>query len=66
MLQMEIQPRQLIDPRFTQLVEAGRQGVYHVNLANFDIQLRPVPYVLPRGGILYVSFPLLLCDVALC
>jgi hypothetical protein len=52
MIQMETDPKQLIDPRLTVFTEAGTQRTYFVNLANFDIQLYPGRYDLPRGGIL--------------
>jgi hypothetical protein len=54
MIQMEMEPKQLIDPQLTQLSAAGDRGPekYFVNLANFDIQLYPGRYGLPRGGIL--------------
>jgi len=52
MIQMETEPKQLIDPRLTEFVEAGTARRYYGNLANFDIQLYPGRYDLPRGGIL--------------
>ncbi|ORY35502.1 P-loop containing nucleoside triphosphate hydrolase protein [Naematelia encephala] len=52
MLQMETQPKRLVDPIFTPLHEEGRDGVYYVNLTTWDIQRHPGWYDLPRGGIL--------------
>ncbi|KAK8854687.1 hypothetical protein IAR55_003426 [Kwoniella newhampshirensis] len=52
MLKMETQPERLVDPLFTPFQEAGRKGVYYVNLSNWDIQRHPGWYDLPRGGIL--------------
>jgi hypothetical protein len=63
MIQMENNPKQLINPQLTELIECGRPGKskYYVNLANFDIQVRPVPYSLPRGGILYIESLFVVC-----
>ena len=52
MIQMEMEPKQLIDPRMTELFEAGTGRRHYVNLMNFDIQLFPGQYNLPRGGVL--------------
>jgi len=52
MIQMEMEPKQLIDPRMTELSEAGTGRRYYVNLMNFDIQLFSGQYNLPRGGVL--------------
>jgi hypothetical protein len=52
MIQMEAEPKQLVDPRMTRLCEAGTEKYYYVDLANFDIQLYPGRYDLPKGGIL--------------
>jgi len=52
MIQMEMEPKQLIDPRMTELFVAGTGRRYYVNLMNFDIQLFPGQYNLPRGGVL--------------
>ena len=52
MIQMEMEPKQLIDPRMTELIEARTGRRYFVDLTNFDIQLFPGQYNLPRGGVL--------------
>ncbi|WWD19169.1 hypothetical protein CI109_103627 [Kwoniella shandongensis] len=52
MLQMETKPNKLVDPLFTPFQEAGREGIYYVNLLTWDIQRHPGWYDLPRGGIL--------------
>lgn len=53
MVQMEMNPKVLMDPRLTRFTQAGPSGGdYYVNLTTFDIQLRPGRYDLPRGGIL--------------
>ncbi|OCF32745.1 hypothetical protein I316_05666 [Kwoniella heveanensis BCC8398] len=52
MVQMETQPRRLVDPLFTRFTEAGRETTYYINLRNWDIQRNPGWYDLPRGGIL--------------
>lgn len=53
MVQMEMDPKRLIDPRLTRFKQAGASGSdYYVNLTTFDIQLYPGRYDMPRGGIL--------------
>jgi hypothetical protein len=52
MIQMEMEPKELLDPRLTELLEAGTDRKYYVNLTDFNIQLFPGQYKLPRGGIL--------------
>ncbi|WVQ72084.1 hypothetical protein IAR50_001629 [Cryptococcus sp. DSM 104548] len=52
MMQMETQPKRLVDPLFTPLEEAGTDKTYYVNLSNWDIQRHPGWYDLPRGGVL--------------
>ena len=53
MVQMEMDPKHLIDPRLTRFIQAGSSDKsYYVNLTTFDIQLHPGRYDLPRGGIL--------------
>ncbi|WVQ95089.1 hypothetical protein IAU59_002183 [Kwoniella sp. CBS 9459] len=52
MVQMETQPRRLVDPAFTAFREAGRDAEYYINLNNWDIQRYPGWYELPKGGIL--------------
>lgn len=57
MIQMEMAPKRLIDPRLTRFMQAGPGGgEYFVNLTTFDIQLYPGRYDMPRGGILSVTF----------
>lgn len=55
MIQMESEPKQLVDPGVTEFWESGKTRKYYVNLANYDIQLHPGQYNLPQGGILQVS-----------
>jgi hypothetical protein len=49
---MEMEPKQIIDARYTKFRQAGARGLYYVNLATYDIQLHVSRYDLPRGGIL--------------
>lgn len=54
MIQMETEPRHLVDPYFHQLFEAGRpqHSEYYINLHTWVITKHPGRYDLPRGGIL--------------
>ncbi|WWC90504.1 uncharacterized protein L201_005440 [Kwoniella dendrophila CBS 6074] len=52
MIKMEMQPEKFVDPIFIPIKEAGRDGIYYLNLNNWDIQRHPGWYDLPRGGIL--------------
>ncbi|WWC63468.1 uncharacterized protein I303_106071 [Kwoniella dejecticola CBS 10117] len=52
MVKMEMQPERLVDPLFIPIQEAGRNDVYYLNMATWDIQRHPGWYDLPRGGIL--------------
>lgn len=52
MFQMETLPGRLIDPHWTALPEAGREGTYYLDLKSYTIRRSAVSYQLPRGGIL--------------